>query len=197
VLQWAWGGSASVALVERSSPSYVEEVLQQAVRSYYRDVEAKIAGAFPTAASTITTVGPAVASFMAAYRDFPDLLVCGGIAYGKLLDAAGQLMFASGNVDAHGNGTYAGLKVIASADVAPTDAWVTSRDFLEVRETTPLRLSVSDVTSLSLEIGVTSFYAQTRLRQDATIAGPTTVAGAVRIATFAPVATAAAGPSKK
>jgi len=105
-------------------------------------------------------------------------------------------MFASGDVDANGNGNYAGLRVIPSADVAPADAWVTSRDFLEVRETSPIRLSVSDVTSLSLEIGVTSFYAQTRLRQDMVIAGPATIAGAVRIATFVPVA-AAASSSKK
>jgi len=196
VKQWAWGGSASVALVERSSPSYVEEVLQAATRSYYRDVEASIAAALPTAASTITTVGPAVGAFMAAYREFPNLLICGGTAYGKLLDATGTLMFASGDVDANGNGNYAGLRVIPSADVAPADAWVTSRDFLEVRETSPIRLSVSDVTSLSLEIGVTSFYAQTRLRQDMVIAGPATIAGAVRIATFVPVA-AAASSSKK
>ena len=47
--QWAWGGSASVALVERSAPSYIEEVFSQAIKSYYRDVEADIASAFPAA----------------------------------------------------------------------------------------------------------------------------------------------------
>lgn len=191
VKQWAWGGSASVALVERSSPSYVEEVFAAAIRSYYRDVEATIAAAFPTAASTFTKVGPAVAAYMGAYRDYPALLVCGGNAYGKLLDAVGTLMFASGSVDAKGNGTYAGLEVIASPDVAPDDAWVTARDFLVVRETSPIRLSVSDVSSLSLEIGVTSFYAQTQERQ-----AIGAVAGAVRIATFAPVAEVAATGKK-
>ena len=49
VKQWAWGGSASVALVERSAPSYIEEVFSQAIKSYYRDVEADIASAFPAA----------------------------------------------------------------------------------------------------------------------------------------------------
>jgi HK97 family phage prohead protease len=193
VRQWAWGGAASVALVERSSPSYVEEIMQQAVKSYFRDVEADIATAFPVAASTITTVGPAVAAYFAAYHDYPDLLVCGGDAYGKLLDATGIMMFASGSVDAvGGSGRYAGLQVVVSADVAPGDAWVCGKDFQEIRESTPLRLSVSDVSSLSLEIGVTAFYARTQLEQS--LGG---VPGAVRIATFAPVAEIAAAPGRK
>lgn len=197
VKQWAWGGSASVALVERSSPSYIEEIFAGALSSYRRDVEVSIGAAFPVAASTITKVGPAVAQYMTAYRTWPELLVCGADAYGKLLDAAGVLMFSSGNVDAKGNGSYAGLTVVASPDVPAADAFVTARDFVEVRESSPIRLSVSDVTSLSLEIGVTSFYSQTRLRQDMTIAGPVTVAGAVRIATFTPVGLEAQSSSKK
>jgi HK97 family phage prohead protease len=192
VRQWAWGGSASVALVERSSPSYIEEIFTQAVKNYYLDVEADIASAFPTAVSTIATVGPAVAAFMAAYRTFPTLLVVGGDAYGKLLDATGIMMFASGNVDAAGNGSYAGLRVVPSADVAAADAWVTAGDFQEIRESSPIRLTVSDVTSLSLEIGVTSFYARTATRQ--TLGG---VPGAVRIAAFAPVAAEASKSTAK
>jgi len=190
VIQWAWGGAASVALVERSSPSYVEEVFTQAIKSYYRDVEAQIAGAFPPAAGGATSLGAAVAMFLDAYRTYPNLLVCGPNAYGKLLDATGVLMFTSGSADAQGGGTVAGLRVITSADLNATDAWVTSSDFLEVRESTPLRLSVSDVTSLSLEIGVTSFYAQTQTRE--ALGG---VNGAVGLPTFTPVA--AATPAAK
>jgi len=185
ILQWAWAGAASVALVERSSPSYVEEVFQQAVKDYWRDVEARIAGAFPTAASTITAVGPAVAAYMGAYRSYPDLLVVGGEAYGKLIDAQGAMAFSSGSVDAKGNATYAGLSVVASPDVAPADGWVTSRDFLEVRESQPLRLTVANVETLSMEIGVTSFYVQTRLCED--LGG---IPGAVRITPFTPIGTA-------
>jgi len=192
VRQWAWGGSASVALVERSSPSYVEEVFQQAVAAYHKDVEADIAAAFPTAASTITTVGAAVSAFLAAYRSYPNLIVAGGDAYGKLLDATGVMMFASGSADASGQARYAGMEVVASPDVAAADAWITSREFQEIRESSPIRLSVSDVTSLSLEIGVTAFYARSTLLQ--TLGG---VAGAVRIAGFIPVAAAAPAASRK
>ena len=84
------------------------------------------------------------------------------------------------------------MEVVASPDVAAADAWITSREFQEIRESSPIRLSVSDVTSLSLEIGVTAFYARSTLLQ--TLGG---VAGAVRIAGFTPVAAAAPAPSRK
>jgi HK97 family phage prohead protease len=179
VRQWAWGGSASVALVERSSPSYIEEVFSQAVKAYYRDVEADIAAEFPAATGGPATLGAAVAAYLAAYRSYPTLLVCGAQAYGSLLDATGVLMFTSGSATAAGGGTVAGLRAVASPDVAPADAWVTAGDFIECRESTPIRLSVSDVTSLSLEIGVTAFFASTQTR--AAIGG---VNGAVGIPGF-------------
>jgi HK97 family phage prohead protease len=193
VRQWAWGGAASVALVERSAPSYVEEVFTQAIRDYYRDVEALLASAFPTAASTITSIGAAVAAFMAAYRTYPDVIVVGGDAYGKIIDATGVLMFTSGSADARGQASVAGLSIVPSADLTPADAWITTRDFLETRESSPIRLSVSNVESLSLELGVTSFYAQTQTRQN--IGG---VLGAVRIAGYTPPAlqSSTAGRSK-
>ena len=62
IKQWAWGGSASVALVERSAPSYVEEVFAQAIRSMHRDVEADIAAAFPAAAGGAASLGVAAGS---------------------------------------------------------------------------------------------------------------------------------------
>jgi HK97 family phage prohead protease len=179
VRQWAWGGAASVALVERSSPSYVEEVFRQAVKSYYKDVEADIAAGFTAAVGTATTIGGAVAEFLGAYRDYPNLIVCGGDAYGKLLDATGVMLLTSGSADAQGNASYAGMRVVASPDVAPGDAWITRSDFQEIRESSPIRLTVSDVESLSLEIGVTSFYARTPTRQ--TLGG---VPGAVHIPAF-------------
>ena len=182
VEQWAWGGSASVALVERSMPSYVEEAFTQMVNAYYRDVEAKIAAKFPKAASTVTTVGGAVAAFMVAYRDWPRLIVAGGDAYGKILDATGHARFATGTADASGDATIYGMRLVASPDVTPADVWVTSPDYLETRESSPLRLTVADVGGLSIEIGVTSFFAMTQTRQD----GGGGVDGAVRIAGYTP-----------
>ena len=44
IVQWSWGGAASVALVERSAPSFVEEAMAEAIKNYYKDVEAQIAG---------------------------------------------------------------------------------------------------------------------------------------------------------
>ena len=186
VIQWAWGGSASVALVERSQPSYIEEAFTQMVKAYYRDVEKKIAGGFPTGASTNTTIGQAVAAYMATFRSWPNLLVLGGVAYGHLLDATGILRFASGSADASGQATIAGMRVVASPDVAAADAWVTATDFMETRESTPLRLTVADVGGLSVEIGLTSFYAQATTRPS----------GAVRIPAFVPAAEGAQATAK-
>lgn len=195
VKQWAWGGAASVALVERSAPSYIEEVFSQALKSFYRDVEADIASAFPDPTGGAASLGAAVAEFTAAYRTSPNLLVCGTLAYGALLDATGFLMFASGSADAQGNATYAGLRVVQSADLAPPNAaWVTARDFQEIRESTPIRLSVSNVESLSLEIGVTAFYART---QTLVAIPPATVNGAVGIPVFQPATAAAAESTRR
>ena len=195
VKQWAWGGAASVALVERSSPSYIEEVFAQAVKNYYRAVEADIAAGFPSTVGGSASVGAAVAVFMEAYRTAPDLLVLGALAYGRLLDATGVAMFISGSADAAGNANYAGMNVVTSPDLPPGDGWVTSGEFQEIRESAPIRLTVSDVTSLSLEIGVTSFYARTQTLQ-ALGAGP--VNGAVGIPTFTPLAAGAQGaPSSR
>lgn len=177
VRQWSWGGSASVALVERSSPSYVEEVFQQALKSYYRDVEATIAGNMPSGASTVTTLGGAVAAYLTATRTYPNLLVLGATAMGKVIDALGPMRFASGSADAKGNMQIAGLKAVASPDVVAGDAWVTHSDWIETRESSPIRLSIGDVSSLSLEIGITSF---------ATCTAGLVPGGVVRIPAYAP-----------
>lgn len=191
VLQWAWGVAASVALVERSSPSYVEEAFRQMIAWYYREVEAKIAAELEKiAAGTATTLGGAASAYMQAYGEWPTLLVVGGDAYGKIVDASGVLMFASGSADLRGNANLAGVRVVASGDLTPGDAWLVDSDLLESRESTPIRLSVSDVTSLSLEIGVTSFYALSNLAQ--TIGG---IAGGVRIAGYTPPAQLGSGSS--
>ena len=193
VLQWAWGGAASVALVERSSPSYVEEVFAQAIKAYHKDVEADIAAAFDAAVGPpAASLGVAVTMFLGAYRDYPNLVIAGGAAYGKLLDALGTLMFASGSADAQGNATLAGMRVIASPDVGSDDAWVTRSDFQEIRESSPIRLTVSDVESLSLEIGVTSFYARTPTRQ--ALGG---MPGAVQIPGFTPPLALSASSSSR
>lgn len=191
--QWAHGVAASVALVERSSPSYVEEAFAQMVKSYYRAVEGRIASALEaiTAPATTppTTLGGAGALFVSSYGSWPNLLVAGPTAYGQIVDAIGPMRYATGSADLQGDAVIAGLRVVCAPNVTPADVWVTDRDLLESRESTPIRLSVSDVTSLSLEIGVTSFYALTTTRQ--TIAG---LPGAVRIAGYVP---AVAGPAQQ
>ena len=178
IVQWSWGGSASVALVERSQPSFVEEALAEAVKNYHRDVEATIAGELSTVvASGATTLGEAVADYLTTTRQYPNLIVAGATAAGKIIDSLGPLRYSSGSADATGSINMAGLRVITSPDVAAADAWVTRSDYIENRETTPIRLTVSDVTSLSLEIGVTSFFA---------CAGKLIPNGAVRVGAFSP-----------
>jgi hypothetical protein len=187
IKQWAWGGSASVALVERSMPSYVEESFSQMLKAYYRDVEAELAAKLPTALPTvpITSIGGAVAAYMAAYRTAPTLIVAGGDAYGEMLDSIGASRFASGSIDASGVATIYGMRLVASADVAPADLWITAPDFVESRESSPLRLTVADVGGLSVEIGLTAFFASTVTRETV---GET--AGAVHIGGYTPAVAA-------
>lgn len=194
VAQWAFGVSASVALVERSSPSFVEEAFAQMLKHYYREVEASIATelegiAAPTTAPP-TSLGSAAAQYMGAYGDWPNILVAGTAAYGKIVDALGLLRYSSGTADATGSANIAGLTVVPSSDVTPADVWVMRRDALELRESAPIRLTVSDVTSLSLELGVTSFFALCNLEQ--TIGE---IAGAVRVAGYTPAAAETGGSS--
>ena len=189
VVQWAWGGAASVALVERSSPSYIEEVWKQTVLDYYRDAEKAIAAELSkVAAGAETTLGGAVGDYMIATRMYPNVIVAGATAYGKIIDALGLLRYSSGSADATGSANLAGLRVVPSPDVTPADAWITHTAFLETRESTPIRLSVSDVTGLSLQIGTTSFWA---------IASQLIPGGAVRIAGFVPPADDAGTRSAK
>ena len=195
VEQWAYGVSASVALVERSSPSYTEEAFKQMLAAYYDAVEQKIAAELEaiTAPATTppTTLGGAASLYMRAYGEWPTLLVAGGDAFGKIVDATGILMFATGTADLQGNANIAGLRVVAGGKLtAPADVWLCDADLLESRESSPVRLSVSNVSALSLELGVTSFYSLANLAQ--TFGG---VSGAVRIDGYTPPAVQAAASS--
>jgi hypothetical protein len=76
--------------VERSAPSFVEEAFSQMLKHYSREVEAKIATTLEAIAApvpAVTTIGSASAAFMAAYGDWPNILVAGADAYGKIVDA--------------------------------------------------------------------------------------------------------------
>ena len=125
----------------------------------------------------VTTLGGAVADYLTATRQYPNLIVAGATAAGLIIDSLGVMRYAAGSADATGSINLAGLRVVTSPDVTAADAWVTRSDYIETRESSPIRLSVSDVTTLSLEIGVTSFFA---------LAGKLVPNGAVRIGGFTP-----------
>jgi HK97 family phage prohead protease len=164
VAQWAYGVAMTVASLERGV-GVAESAFTQIVRSYYSDVETRVATAIATAAgavasgaSTLATIGLLSA---AVYQDSgrrPDKVYMATDVWAGLLATEGSLPFTGGQTSASGiAGQIAGLDIVVTPSFSAGGLIVADSSVIELRESAPLQLRANVIGSMQIELGVTSF----------------------------------------
>jgi HK97 family phage prohead protease len=164
VAQWAYGVAMTVASLERGV-GVAESAFTQIVRSYYSDVETRVATAIATAAgavasgaSTLATIGLLSA---AVYQDSgrrPDKVYMATDVWADLLATEGSLPFTGGQTSASGiAGQIAGLDIVVTPSFSAGGLIVADSSVIELRESAPLQLRANVIGSMQIELGVTSF----------------------------------------
>jgi hypothetical protein len=154
--QWAWATGYSIAVQERTAPDYVDSVYQQAIESYYVDVEARIGALIEANAAAAATIGAGVGIVGTTSHRAANVLVLSPDVLGELIDAEGVIKYASASVDASGGNAY-GLAIVQAPSLAAGSIYVGVRGSIELRESSPLRLTATVVSGMNGELGVTSF----------------------------------------
>ena len=164
VKEWAWGGAVSLSVVERGTPDYLSIVFSEAVKDYYKDVEAVLVANLVTAttgagAPTAAKIGAALGTVYANSGRPANLVIVAPDVFGGLIDKEGIAKFAPGSLSGSMVGNIAGLKVVASPAVAAGKAYAVASDCVELWESAPIRLTANNIGALNVELGVVSFYA--------------------------------------
>ena len=164
VAQWAFGVSMTVASLERGV-GVAESAYTQIVRSYYSDVETRLANAIGTAAGAVASGASTLASIgllsAAVYTDSgrrPDKAYMAADVWAALLATEGSLPFTGGQTSASGiAGQIAGLDIVVSPSFPNGTLIVADSSVIELRESAPLQLRANVIGSMQIELGVTSF----------------------------------------
>lgn len=159
IKQWAAVVETSEAVLNRSSPNWVDAWYRAAIKDYYLDVETLLVAQLPAGPGTLS-VGGTAGAIARATRVAPDLLVVSTDQWGVLFDALGMLLFTSGAAGVSGGaltGTWGGLKVVVGAGLPDATVIVGTSSVLEMRESTPLQLSAVLVGAMKVQLGVTAF----------------------------------------
>ena len=164
IAQWAFGVSMTVASLERGV-GVSEAVYSQIVRSYYSDVETRLAnaigdaaGAVGSGASVLATIGNLSAAVYADSGRRPDKAFMAPDVWASILSTTGTLPFTGGQTSANGlAGQIAGLDIIVTPSFPAGTLIVADSSVIELRESTPLQLRANVVGSMQIELGVTSF----------------------------------------
>lgn len=164
VAQWAYGVSMTVASLERGV-GVAESAYTQIVRSYYSDVETRVATAIATAAGAVTAGASTLATIgllsAAVYEDSgrrPDKVYMATDVWAALLATEGSLPFTGGQTSANGiAGQIAGLDIVVTPSFSAGGLVVADSSVIELRESSPLQLRANVIGSMQIELGVTSF----------------------------------------
>jgi hypothetical protein len=164
VAQWAFGVKMTVASLERGM-GVAEATYSQIVRSYYSDVETRLAnaigdaaGAVGSGASVLATIGNLSAAVYADSGRRPDKAFMAPDVWASILSTTGTLPFTGGQTSANGlAGQIAGLDIIVTPSFPNGTLIVADSSVIELRESTPLQLRANVVGSMQIELGVTSF----------------------------------------
>lgn len=167
VKQWAYAFGASVALVERSDPSYVDAVYGKAMVDYHADVETQIATDLLAVTNTtvkgathLESIGKAAADVFAGIKQAPNKAYVAPDVWGSLVAEIGTLLIGTGNGSlASTAGNILGLDLVVSPDLTAGTIIVGRSDAYELRESAQMRLSANLIGTMTIEFGATSFAA--------------------------------------
>lgn len=157
--QWAYAFRCSVALMERSSPDWVDAVYAESIKDYYADVEAVIAGMLP-ATTSAATVGEAIGEVFAGTKRAANVWLMSPDQFGVLFDMTGVSLWTQGSVSTSASGVVGnigGLILAVSGDLPAGSNYIGTRNAIEVRESRPIRLSANVIGAMDVELGITSF----------------------------------------
>ena len=167
VKQWAYAFGASVALVERSDPSYVDAVYGKAITDYHADVETQIATDLLAVTNTVVkgathleSIGKAAADVFGGVKQAPNKAYIAPDIWGSLVAEIGTLLIGTGNGSlASTAGNILGLDLVVSPDLTAGTIIVGRSDAYEMRESAQMRLSANLIGTMTIEFGATSFAA--------------------------------------
>lgn len=165
--QWAYAFGASVALVERSDPSFVDAIYSGAVKDYHADVEAKIATELEAITNTVAkgtdhlkSLGKAAAKVYTDVKQAPNKAYIAPDVWGDLVSTTGTLLIANGNGSLSSvSGNILGLDLVVSPALTAGTIIVGVSSAYELRESAQMRLSANLVGTMTIEFGATSFAA--------------------------------------
>lgn len=163
VLQWAWAGEPTYALVERSTPAYVDAAFEMALVDHAIDLDAWIASILPvTGVGDAATIGAGLAQVATRTAGYAgrtaDRILASPDQFGALWDAEGFSKWTEGNIGSSG-GRIGGLEVFMSSSLPAGSLFVAYSRALEVRQSAPARLTAVMIGAMHVQIGVTSFDA--------------------------------------
>lgn len=162
LVQWAWGGAVSVAVMERAASDYATNVYTKIIESYYGVVETALATTLSdtvTATSnTAATVGGCIAAVYQLSKRPADTLLVSPDVYGNWLDDEGVLKFATGALSNQMGGNAYGARVIVSPVLSSGTVYAVASSQITLSESSPIRLTATNVGGLQIELGATGFY---------------------------------------
>lgn len=165
--QWAYAFGASVALVERSDPSYVDAVYANAVAAYHGDVETRIATDLEAITNTVVkgstdleSIGKAAADVFAGVKRTPNKCFIAPDVWGGIVTELGTMLIGNGAGSLGSTaGNILGLDLVVSPDLTAGTIIVGVSSEYELRESAQMRLSANLVGTQTIEFGATSFAA--------------------------------------
>jgi HK97 family phage prohead protease len=159
VIEWAFACDFSVSIVERGTPDVVEYAYARIIEDYYTDVERALSSAIlDNSGAAQTSVGAALAKVYETSHRPADVIVCAPDMFGKWIDAEGMMKWSGGSVSGDMVGNLAGVRVVVSPYITTGTAFAMNSSAIELRESSPIRLTATNVGGLRMELGVVSFY---------------------------------------
>jgi hypothetical protein len=159
VARWDWAGAFPWVVVQRSSPSLIDEVYQEAIQNFHLAVEQKIYAELSAAApGTAVSMGAAIAEFWTASGQSrsPEVILMAPDVWGDFADASAlNVALLQGGVSSDGLSTsFSGIQAVASGVLAPGEVILATKRALDCRISEPVQLTANAIGALNVELAV-------------------------------------------